>query len=179
MSDRLQEFIEIWSAPMTYARKNFTVWSEIPVTDLDRAIAFYNAVCDVNLKLDDTGPNPIAMFKTEDASAVCGHIYFGKPEGDGSGPTVHLAAPGTLEDIIARIWNAGGKVISPPISIPSGRFAYALDQGGNSVGFFELANGRPQETLHAQSRPTFSNCTVPSGWAFGAGGGFGGTAGGF
>jgi predicted enzyme related to lactoylglutathione lyase len=140
VSDSFTGLVEIRRDQMTYAPKNFTVWSEIPVTSMDRAMAFYNAVCDADLTLDHTGPNPVAMFKTDDENAVCGHLYEGKPAGDGSGPTVHLAAPGTLEEIIARIWDAGGKVISPPIAIPAGRFAYALDPDGNSIGFFEMAS---------------------------------------
>ena len=35
-----------------------------------------------------------------------------------------------------RVWEAGGKVVSDPISIPDGRFAYTLDPDGNSFGLF-------------------------------------------
>jgi predicted enzyme related to lactoylglutathione lyase len=31
---------------------------------------------------------------------------------------------------------AGGKVVSDPIAIPAGRFAYCLDPDGNSFGLF-------------------------------------------
>jgi predicted enzyme related to lactoylglutathione lyase len=31
----------------------------------------------------------------------------------------------------------GGKVLSPVITIPPGRFAYATDPDGNSIGLFE------------------------------------------
>lgn len=123
---------------MTYAPEHFTVWAEIPVSDMDKAIAFYNAVTDAGLEIDTSGPNPMAMFKPKDAeTGVGGHLYPGKPAGDGSGPTVHLAAPGTAEEIMARVEEAGGTVLSPAIEIPAGRFFYARDPDGNSVGFFE------------------------------------------
>ncbi|MEL6519769.1 MAG: VOC family protein [Pseudomonadota bacterium] len=123
---------------MTYQPEHFTVWAEIPVTDMEKAMAFYSAVTGADLEIEDGGPNPVAFFRPADPKAgVAGHLYPGKPAADGSGPTVHLAAPGTLEEIIARIWDAGGKVISPPIEIPAGRFAYAIDLDGNSIGFFE------------------------------------------
>ena len=112
------------------------VWSEIPVTDLNKAMEFYADVFGWTLSVDDTGPNPMANF-TSDLNSVAGHLYPGKPAVDGNGPTLHLAVPGTLEDAINRCTAAGGKVVSPAITIPPGRFAYALDPDGNSLGLFE------------------------------------------
>ena len=123
---------------MTYRPDNFTVWTEIPVTDLGAAVAFYNAVTDAGLEIDDNGPNPMAMFRPKDPSGgVAGHLYPGKPAADGSGPTVHLAAPGRLEDTLERVRKAGGQVVSEPIALPVGRFAYIRDPDGNSIGVFE------------------------------------------
>ena len=123
---------------MAYAPEHFTVWMEIPVTDMEKSITFYNAVMDAGLEIDNSGPNPMAMFKTKDPNrGVAGQLYPGKPSGDGTGPTVHLAAPGKLEDTLERVKAAGGQVISPPIPVPDGRFAYCLDLDGNSIGFFE------------------------------------------
>ena len=122
---------------MSFIPENFTVWAEIPVTDIDRAIAFYNAVFDTEMKKDETGPNPMAMFPTSDPeNGIAGHLYPGKPAPEGAGPTVHLASPGTLEDALERVRQAGGQVLSDPISIPAGRFAYCLDLDGNSIGIF-------------------------------------------
>lgn len=125
---------------MSFTPDNFVVWAEIPSTDLPRAVEFYNAVIDAALTIDETGPNPMAMFKPTDMkTGVAGHIYPGKPARDGSGPTVHLVTPDTLEATMERVTKAGGKVLSDPISIPFGRFFYALDLDGNSIGFFEFA----------------------------------------
>ena len=41
---------------------NVAVWFEIPVTDMGRAKAFYNAVLQTELRDDNTGPNPMAIF---------------------------------------------------------------------------------------------------------------------
>lgn len=121
---------------MSFTPENFTVWAEIPVTDMDRAIAFYNQVFDTELKKDETGPNPMAMFPTANGAGAAGHLYPGKPAPEGSGPTIHLASPDTLEDALERVRQAGGRVLSEPISIPAGRFAYCLDPDGNSIGLF-------------------------------------------
>ncbi len=119
---------------MTYSPKHAVAWTEIPVSDLKKAVAFYNDVFDYGLKIDDSGPNPLAMLN---GAGVSGHFYPGKPAGDGSGPTIHLNVPGRLEDTTARWKKAGGTVLTDPIEIPPGRFAYALDPDGNSIGLFE------------------------------------------
>jgi predicted enzyme related to lactoylglutathione lyase len=121
---------------MSSTPPNFTVWAEIPVTDMDRAIVFYNKVFEIDLKTDTSGPNPMAVFPTSDPAAAAGHLYPGKPAPAGSGPTVHFACPGTLEDAMKRVNDAGGQVVSDAISIPAGRFAYCLDPDGNSIGIF-------------------------------------------
>ena len=38
-----------------------------------------------------------------------------------------------------RVKQAGGTVVSPIIQIPPGRFFYATDPDGNSIGLFEVA----------------------------------------
>ena len=122
---------------MSFTPENFAVWVEIPVTDIDRSIAFYNKVFDTELKKDTTnGPNPMAMFPTSNPAGVAGNLYPGKPSTDGAGPTVHVACPDTLEDALGRVPEAGGKVVSDVIAIPAGRFAYCLDPDGNSIGLF-------------------------------------------
>jgi len=119
---------------------NATVWTEIPVTDLKRSMAFYSKVFGYELNLDETGPNPMATFLGSDNMGVGGHLYPGKPAKDGQGPTVHLAVPGKLEDAMTACAAAGGTLLPmPPVTIPPGRFVYAQDPDGNSIGLFEQA----------------------------------------
>ena len=125
---------------MTSAPANALVWGELPVRDLDRAMAFYSTVFKYEMNRDDSGPNPMAMF-TGDAQGVSGHIYPGEPAAPGTGPTLHLAVPDNLEDTAKRCETAGGTVKSDPIAIPIGRFQYALDPDGNSIGMFEYMKG--------------------------------------
>ncbi len=120
------------------SERAIVVWAEIPVTDLEAATAFYTEVFGFEITLDESGPNPQAILG--DGPGVVGaHLYPGKPAGDGTGPTVHLAVPGKLETSMERCTKAGGKVLSEIIQIPPGRFAYALDLDGNSIGLFESA----------------------------------------
>ena len=120
---------------------NAAVWFEIPVTDLNKAKIFYSKVLMTEFTDQNEGPNPMAIFSYSGAyedkdNAVGGHLYPGKPAVHGTGPTIHLPVPDSLEESLARVKDAGGEVISPIIDIPAGRFAYCLDPDGNSVGLF-------------------------------------------
>ncbi|MBN9232277.1 VOC family protein [Mesorhizobium hungaricum] len=111
------------------------IWFEIPVTDMDRAQAFYGAVLQNTLSLETMGPNPIALFAAKD-QAASGHVYPGKPAPRGTGGTIHLAVAAPLEDALERVKVHGGEVVSEIIQVPSGHFAYCLDPDGNSFGLF-------------------------------------------
>jgi len=114
------------------------VWSEIPVSDMDRAVAFYNEVFNWQMTIDNTGPNPMAILGGN-METTGGHLYPGKPGVEGGGSTVHIAVPDKLEEAAARCAKAGGTVLCDPITIPPGRFVYAIDPDGNSLGLFEPA----------------------------------------
>ena len=117
--------------------RTIMVWGEIPVTDMDKAVAFYNTVFGYQSVIDTSGPNPMAVLGGLENTAGA-HLYPGTPAPDG-GNTIHLGLPDSLEAGMARCTAAGGTVVSPPIQIPPGRFAYAKDPDGNSIGLFEAA----------------------------------------
>jgi len=121
---------------MSFKPASAVVWTEIPVTDMARAMTFYSDVFTYKLTIDDTGPNPVSFLPSSDEGCA-GHLYPGKPSPDG--PTIHLLVPDTLEATMARVTDAGGKILSDPITIPPGQFAYANDPDGNSIGLFEAA----------------------------------------
>lgn len=115
------------------------VWAEIPVTDLEAARQFYSAVLKTDLVVNHNGPNPMVDLPTaEPDQGVSAHLYPGKPAPSGIGPTIHLAAPDSLEATADRVVEAGGKVLSPAIEIPIGSFIYTEDLDGNSVGWFRF-----------------------------------------
>jgi hypothetical protein len=119
----------------TTAPANAAVWFEIPVTDMEKAKAFYSAVTGFALADQNDGPNPMAVFSSAGGKAVSGHLYPGKPAEDG-GNTIHLSISDRLEDAMKRVTDNGGAVVSPVIEIPAGRFAYCKDPDGNSIGLF-------------------------------------------
>ena len=121
---------------MSDAAANTAVWFEIPVTDLDASRAFYEKVLGIAMTRSDEGPNPMVAFSSMDDAGVSGHLYPGTPAARGSGNTIHFAVRETLEDAMARVPEAGGRVVSDIIPIPVGRFVYCEDPDGNSIGLF-------------------------------------------
>ena len=119
-----------------FAPRNAAVWFEIPVSDLDRAKAFYGAVLGAVLRDEVAGGSPTAVFPAAGQDSVAGHLYAGKPAAAGTGNTVHLQSPEPLEAALDRVRTNGGSVVSDIIAIPAGRFAYCLDPDGNSIGLF-------------------------------------------
>lgn len=126
---------------MTELPFNHLAWAEIPVSDMAKAQAFYEAVLHLKMAPYEGGANAMASFGAMDQAGVSAHIYPGKPAGDGSGPSVHLTVSDRLEDAMERVKQAGGTVLSEPIPIPYGRFVYILDLDGNSIGLFEMKKG--------------------------------------
>ena len=64
-------------------------WIEIPVTNMEESVAFYNEVFGYKMEIDNSGPNPMAVLGGS-MNAAGGHLYPGVPAADG-GNTVHLA----------------------------------------------------------------------------------------
>jgi predicted enzyme related to lactoylglutathione lyase len=128
---------------MSFTPTHPVVWVEIPVSDMEAARRFYEAVFGWALRPNSDGPNPMLDIPSADpAGGVAGHLYPGKPAGEGRGPTIHLAVDGDVEAAADRVRAAGGTVLPmPPETIPPGRFIYAIDPDGNSLGLFEPATG--------------------------------------
>lgn len=115
------------------------VWCEIPVSDMKKSCEFYTLVYGYKMEVDTSGPNPMAILNGE-TDLPAGNLYPGKPPADG-GITVHLAlASGdTVEAASERVTAAGGTVTGPLVEMPFGRWTYATDLDGNSIGLFQAA----------------------------------------
>lgn len=120
---------------MAPADKPTVVWTEIPVTDLDAAKAFYETVFGWSMTRETMGASETVMFA--DGNGLHGNLYAGRPAAEGQGPTLHCLLPDALAAGAARCVAAGGALVGEPFEIPPGKFQYAQDPDGNSIGLFE------------------------------------------
>jgi len=123
---------------MTDTYPNRLVWAEIPVTDMSRAKKFYETLLQEPLQLNEDGPNPMAMLPYPGGVGAAGHLYPGVPAKRGEGITAHLAVTDELDVAMDLVRKGGGEVVSDVEIIPAGKFFYAIDTEGNSVGVFKV-----------------------------------------
>ena len=115
---------------------NQFVWIDIPVRELDRAIAFYTALLGAPVKKDSFEGLSFGIFPHSDTS-VAGCLYEPKP-GDNqpsqTGPLVYLNVSGRLDQALAAVTQHGGKVLQPKHPIgPHGFRAIVVDSEGNRI----------------------------------------------
>jgi len=116
-------------------------WFEIPVTNMDRAVRFYEALAGYALKREDFMGTPHAIFKAEgDDDGVHGAlIQDAKRKPASSAGTVYLTTK-DIEAALGRALETGGEVIQPKTSIgPMGFIALVQDTEGNLVGLHSEA----------------------------------------
>lgn len=119
------------------SQQNTFCWVDIPVTDLDRAIAFYSAVLGTPVqKIDEHGFMFGLLPHSEDNVSGCLTIMDDrKPSQDG--PLVYLNLEGRLDQAIDSALKSDGKLISAKMQIgPYGHRAIILDTEGNAIALY-------------------------------------------
>ncbi len=116
--------------------KNAVTWFDLPVTDMNRAKAFYESVLQISLSSFDAGQVKFARFPDRnDANGAAGQLIQNpgsKPSGQG---TVVYFAVEDIDAAITRIQAAGGTVVQPKFSMGNlGDICLFLDTEGNMVG---------------------------------------------
>ncbi len=120
-------------------KNNIVGWFEIPVTDMERAIKFYEKVLDIELEKQKIGKEFMAWFPfKEDGFGASGtlikHEQY-KPSKDGV--LIYLTPPsGDLSIELSRVENAGGTVFTEKtlISEEYGYYGLFIDSEGNRIG---------------------------------------------
>ena len=118
--------------------QNAVDWFEIPTANLERAIAFYEAIFGFKMhSMELANRLRMAMFPVDPAQgvggALCHHPEFYTPAQTGT--LVYLNADPDLAQVLGRIEKAGGKVMVPKtrISPEHGYMAVFADSEGNRV----------------------------------------------
>jgi predicted enzyme related to lactoylglutathione lyase len=120
--------------------KNAISWFELPVSDLDRAVAFYTTVLGTPLgEVAEADGRRFAMFPAQDG--VSGALV----QGDGyvpsaEGAVLFLNAGEMLQPLVERVETAGGRVLMP-----------RMDLGDWGVAAFIADTERNKVALHARA----------------------------
>ena len=121
-------------------RPHNMVWFELPVTDLERAINFYEIAFATQLRTDERFPG-LAIFPRPVDDAVTGALavshdprHEGRPSTDGA--IVYLNCDGDLDGVLKRAKAAGGELLQEVAQLPGGMgyIAQFRDLDGNRVG---------------------------------------------
>ena len=124
-------------------------WFELPVRDMNRAQAFYEAILGAPLRREQmpapkegAAAHTLAVFPC-DATCVGGCLMAGTDVAPPSseGTLVYLNAHPSLDAVLARVNAAGGRITLPRVDLPGdmGCFAHMIDTEGNRVGLHALA----------------------------------------
>ncbi len=120
-------------------KNNVVGWFEVPVTDMERAIKFYETVFNIKLSRNQMGPLDMAWFPYSESGPGAGgslvyHKEYYTPSADGV-LVYFLSQTDDLQVEYARIEAAGGKTLQPKTLIAEG-FGYMalfIDSEGNRV----------------------------------------------
>jgi predicted enzyme related to lactoylglutathione lyase len=126
---------------MSSALHHTIVWVDIPVADLDRAIAFYTAVLGQSVSKEG-GPGFSLGILPHSETEVGGCLYVADDDNAPSarGPLLYLNAEGRLQAAVDAVPRAGGRVLQPPHEIgPHGWRAIVQDSEGNRIALHASA----------------------------------------
>jgi len=114
---------------------------EIPVTDMARAISFYETILDITIEEVDMGDTQMGVFPG-DGSTVSGVLVRGadyRPSKDGV--VVYLNGGDDLQTILDKVSANKGMVVVPKTEIgpEMGYFGLFIDSEGNKLGVHSMS----------------------------------------
>jgi uncharacterized protein len=115
------------------------VWFDVPVADLDRAIAFYSAV--LGKQMDKQVYPGMAMGILPHEGDIMGGCLYECQDNAPSdhGLLLYFNCDGRLDDAISQVEPKGGKVLQPKHGIgPHGFRALVLDSEGNRIALHSV-----------------------------------------
>ena len=122
---------------------NTIVWADIPVTDMDRARAFYAAVLEAEIPLMDGANGDVALLPMEQGQTSGDLVRSDNQKPGLTGCTIYLDSKGDPEGMLERVVAAGGKVLMPVTSMGDmvGFIGFFEDCEGNRIGVHKPAQG--------------------------------------
>ena len=113
------------------------VWFEIPASNFERAVKFYEAVFQASLKREKIRGD-LAVFPGSDSSVNGAVVSEAGYVPAVNGAVVYLNTGDEMTPYLKRVTANGGSIIVPKTALPPGmgHFAHFGDTEGNRVGLF-------------------------------------------
>lgn len=112
-------------------------WFEIPATDIDRAIAFYSKLFQIDLVKMDCGTEQMAFFPEDfPLGGMISKADKFNPSRDGI--ILYFDGGENMEEKLKIAADLGGEIVRPKTKIDNdnGYFSLVLDSEGNRIGFY-------------------------------------------
>lgn len=116
------------------AIKDYVSWFEIPATDFQQAVHFYNNIFGIEMEQNITEANAMAYFPV--TSGIGGAIIAGPGSIPSDiGPLIYLNGGNDLNNVLNKVEDNGGRIVMPKtlISKDAGYFAIFIDSQGNKL----------------------------------------------
>jgi uncharacterized protein len=115
-------------------------WFEIPVSDMDRAVAFYQAVFKKELTKIEMSGESLSMFPYHSGNPnATGALVKSESEQPSATGTMVYFTCVDLSSELSRVAAAGGKILKEKFSIGEhGFIAHFQDTEGNKVGMHSM-----------------------------------------
>lgn len=118
---------------MQRERAHSLVWLDIPVRDLDRAMAFYNQILDWPI-VDYRPHQPMAVLRTAGGAVSAALIKLEDALPGAEGPLPYFNCSNRLEHAVSRVRPSGGQVVREIHGLePFGFRAIVIDSEGNRI----------------------------------------------
>jgi len=123
---------------------NAISWFEIPTTDINRAQRFYETIFGISMIPMEMPNIKMRMFPLDDmmngiGGALVDSGGFHKPSVT-DGPLIYLNANPDVQNVLAKVEAAGGKIMVPKteISPEYGNMAVFIDTEGNRIALHSV-----------------------------------------
>lgn len=116
-------------------------WFEIPATDINRSQKFYETIFGITMEPMDMGDAKMAFFPWTPGSGKATGSLSQSPNHKPSmeGTIVYLNANPNMDDVLAKVEEAGGKILAPKMNIGEhGNIAFIMDTEGNNIGIHSI-----------------------------------------